>query len=93
MPKWRVRNFILLTFLIVITDPYKFLDYDAINVYEIENNRTYSIKVYEPEKDQFEHEREREEQERRLERKLKAILSRTYSPYVFDSYGQLYKPE
>lgn len=86
-----MRIFILYSLLIVITDPYKFLNYEIINVYEIENNRTYSIKVYGPEPDEFEHERAQEEQTRRLENKIKAILNKTYSPYVFDSFGQLYK--
>ena len=49
-------------------------------LYEYETDKR--IIVVEPEKDDT-------TQDKRLEQKIKSILNRTYSPYVFDHTGRL----
>lgn len=63
-------------------DPYASLDYENINVYIIDEEPSYKIKVYGPEKDSNETEFTDAETERFI-KKVDAILN--YSPYVFQS--------
>lgn len=80
-----MRHWIVFLFLVVITDPYQGIDYDAINVYDLEENKNYSIKVYGPEEDKNEtvfNERETY----RFIKKIDEIIN--YSPYVYQS-GQV----
>ena len=77
-----MRHWFLFLFLLVITDPYEGIDYEAINVYDLRDNKSYSIKVYGPELGDDSHEVEFNENEtQRFIKKVNRIIN--YSPYVY----------
>jgi hypothetical protein len=76
-----VRQIALLLFLLVVVDPYESIDYENINVYIIDEEPSYRIKVYGPEKNKNETEFSEEETQRFI-KKVDSIIN--YSPYVFE---------
>lgn len=42
-----MKNFIVALFTLVVLDPYRGLNYEEINVYDLSEKLKYSIKVYE----------------------------------------------
>jgi len=76
-----VKKLFLLLFLVVITDPYRSLDYDEINVYIIDEELPYQIKVYGPEPNKHETEYTDSEIDRFI-RKAKQIIN--YPSYVYE---------
>jgi len=77
-----MRDIILVLFLLVIINPYDGLDYEEINVYIIEEEDSYSIKTYGPEKDSNITEFTDEETNRFI-KKIDRIIN--YPPFVYQS--------